>query len=102
MHLTIDTSAMDPGARTYLPLYLEAITECPLRYPPGIRWCGKDSPDIKVDADGYQIVPYELVVSQIEADTQALSAYLGVGGGGVFYAGYFSNYAVFYCQVSDH
>jgi Zn-dependent M16 (insulinase) family peptidase len=99
MHLTIDTSAMDPGARTYLPLYLEAITECPLRYPPGIRWCGKDSPDIKVDADGYQIVPYELVVSQIEADTQALSAYLGVGGGGVFYAGYFSNYAVFYCQV---
>ncbi len=107
----MDTTHLDPKLRLYLPLYLKAITESPLKLPPGIKWDESESThssrgqgsssksNLTVDGDGMTYVPHESVVQRIESDTQSLSAYLGVGGGSLFAAGYFSNYAVISIQV---
>lgn len=98
MKLIVDTEDMDPNVRPWLPLFFKAIKECPLKYPPGIRWAGEDGA-IALDAHGNQTIPYELVVNQIHHDThRALSASLGIGGG-VFSCGAFAHLAVFSVQV---
>jgi hypothetical protein len=99
----IDTSSLSEDLRSYLPLYLKAFNESGLNFPSTVRWVhdnGQESIAIQRLKDGGQFVPHQMVVAQLEADTQSVSASLGFGSHGPFHPGSFSQYVVINLQVS--
>ncbi|CAG0916251.1 unnamed protein product [Notodromas monacha] len=102
IRMALDTTNLDPGLRLYLLLYLALIGESALLLPPGFEWHGvRDSSDrpIVLQPDGSTLVPYEIVVKQIETDTEGVGAHLGLSAGGSFSAGIFANYVMFFAKV---
>lgn len=82
MFALLDTSKVSCNLRRLLPLLLETILESPL-----IR-------------DGV-IVPYETVVSELEADTISASARIGLEESSRFSCGPFGQTAVLLLQVKN-
>ncbi|XP_066596217.1 uncharacterized protein C05D11.1-like [Prorops nasuta] len=80
MFVIMDTQALPREYKPYLPLLLEALMECP------------------VNRNG-KIIPYEEVVSELEADTVAISTRIGFESGSRFKCGSFSQNANLMIQV---
>ncbi|XP_044726839.1 uncharacterized protein C05D11.1-like [Chrysoperla carnea] len=82
MFLLMDTMELDPHLRNYLPLYLEALLESPIMR-------------------GDQIIPYEEVVTQLEADTVGTSTRIGLEETSRFTCGPFSHTASLMLQLEE-
>ncbi|XP_034934378.1 uncharacterized protein C05D11.1-like [Chelonus insularis] len=80
MFIIMDTAGLERKARPYLPLILEAIGECP------------------IDRNG-ELIPYEDVVAEIEADTIAISTRLGFDSRSRFSCGTYSHSANLILQI---
>lgn len=78
----MDTRAVPPSLRMYLPLYLDSILES------------------AVMRDG-TLVSHETVVAELEQDTIAAATSLGIGGGGHFACGAYCQTASLTLQVSS-
>lgn len=80
MFVIMDTSEVSRELRPYIPLLLEAILECPVKR-------------------GETLIPYEQVVSELEADTIATSTRIGLDNTARFSCGTYSHSANFMLQV---
>ncbi|KAK2579672.1 hypothetical protein KPH14_011595 [Odynerus spinipes] len=80
MFVIMDTSSIGREHRLYLPLLLEAIMECPVK------------------RNG-QLIPYEEVVAELEADTAETRTYIGVDGAARFSCGLYSHSATLMLQL---
>lgn len=80
MYLLIDSSELTPELRNYLPLYLDTILESPIMR-------------------GDVLIPYEEVVSELEADTIASGARIGLERNERFACGAFSQTVSVILQV---
>ncbi|XP_012281093.1 uncharacterized protein C05D11.1-like [Orussus abietinus] len=80
MFIIMDTSSIPREYRAYIPLLLEAIMECPVK------------------RDG-KLIPYESVVSELEADTVATSTRKGFENTSRFSCGAYSHTANFMLQL---
>lgn len=80
MFVIMDTSEVPQQFRPYIPLLLEAILESPVKR-------------------GNQLIPYEQVVAELEADTIATSTRLGFENTSRFSCGAYSHSANLMLQV---
>nr|CAD7597482.1 unnamed protein product [Timema genevievae] len=80
MFVLMNTSGVSTTLRPYLPLFLESLLELPI-----LR--------------GDTLVPYEQVVAQLETDTIAVSASIGLENSSRFHCGAFSHTAVLMLQL---
>ncbi|CAH0404705.1 unnamed protein product [Chilo suppressalis] len=85
MNIVFDMTSTDQKARKWLPLFLNALGECPVRR-------------------GDAIIPHEEVISALERLTVMCATNIGFGSAGNFSVGYFGNFVLtdVRCEPQDY
>ncbi|CAH0749121.1 unnamed protein product [Diatraea saccharalis] len=85
MNIVMDMTSTNQNARKWLPLFLNALGECPVRR-------------------GDTLVPHEEIISALEQLTVMCNNSVGFGSGGNFSVGYFGNFVLtdVRCEPQDY